>query len=697
MKQLIVGVLLLVASTISSMASDFTITPAFQQHLSFYDAGNQTISVDYQFKIHNNMRDPLYLNNKKVVYTSGGFKATLNPAGTTCSFYMEKFNKTTPVLPNKDCIIAYTYTIKKSVFLNGKVKSFISTLSVLGQLGLTVNYTATIKPNAFSTSINKHVLLVGLDGTRADAFKIAVKTISTDDTSYHFINEMIKGGKQDYLIYAGGNSDRPETKQTTMSGPGWVTILTGVWANKHGINSNADIENNYRKDIPTVFNDIKDAIPKAYTVSLAEWKDISTFAHFKFNNRDDAACLVKFLARDKKSEVTSRAIKELKNNPTPTFMFLHYDGVDHEGHDTGYDPEKKAYMDEIKTVLGNANKVLEEVQKLRDSGQQWLVIFVTDHGGDGTNGHGKRSWPERQVFATYHDPKDKRYSGGGEIKAYQGQTNITPTILDYFDIPMPKILYGKPINADDLPVRWLWAKFSWHDDKDLDDYPQLTRNILPTLGDNIKKINKALMSGDSETSHKAYFFLNDGTYITYNLVKQEIISGPEPIKSHWECLNDSKIGSAKIKGAVSFKNKNKNEYFFIVDNNYCTLCKLDPPHDTVDPSIYPMKIEKFSPRWAELMNNYSASNSNIFMVRNAKRPIAYAFMDEVGKYVKFDTFSTSMTDSNISINDFTNHNWKGIGMYNFQTGLGPSSGTANKKDTLTGDSYALFLKPMKYN
>ena len=589
--------------------------------------------------------------------------------------------------------------------MNGKVKSFISTLRVLDQLGLTVNYTATIKLNAYSIPTNKHVLLVGLDGTREDAFKIAVKKISTDDTNYHFINEMIKGGKQDYFIYAGGNSDRPETKQETSNAPGWATILTGVWANKHGINSNTDIGKKYHKDIPTVFNDIKDAIPKAYTVSLAEWKDISTFASFKFNNQDDAACLV-----DDKDDVTTKAIEELKRKSTPTFMFLHYDGVDHEGHATGYDPYHTAYMDAIKTVLGNANKVLEEVQKLRDSGQQWLVIFVTDHGGK-DKGHGNRSWQERQVFATYHDPKDKRYSGGGEIKAYQGQTNITPTILDYLSIPIPKMLYGKPINAGELPVRWLWAKYLWSGDYLVNDFPQLVRNVLPALGDNIKKINKALMSGDSETSSEAYFFLNDGTYITYNVVKQEIISGPEPIKSHWKCLNDSKIGSAKIKGAVSFndpldKKIFNNEYFFIFDNNYCTVCELNPPHNTIDPSIYPEKLEKFSPDWAKLMNDFSASNGNLAIVRKGKRnsaksskheDIIYAFIDEVGKYFKIDIFSTHTKGSDVDYKDLDNFYWRGLGMYNFQTGLSPSVDTNSDVDTLTGNSYAFFLKPMKYN
>ena len=714
MKHLIIGVLLLVG-TISSMASDFTITPAFQQHRTFYEAGNQRIFFDYQFKIHNNMREPLYLNNQKVVYSSGSLKATFNPAESTCSFVIKKFNEATPVSPNKDCIIAYTYTIKRSVFLNGKTKSFISTLSVLDQLGLIVNYTATIKISASSKIASKHVLLVGIDGTREDAFKKAVKAINKDDKEYHLIYEMIKGGKQDYFIYAGGNSDRPETKQETSNAPGWATILTGVWADKHGINSNTDIEKNYhKKDIPTVFNDIKDAIPTAYTVSLAEWKDISTFANFKVKGQDDAASVAKDPDKDKNLDVTTKAIEELKRKSTPTFMLLNYDAVDKKARDSdGYDPEKSTYIDAIKTVLRDANKVLEEVQNLRDSGQQWLVIFTTDHGGKGKESKG-RSWQERQVFATYHDPKDKRYSGGGEINAFQGQTNITPTILDYFGIPIKKNLYGKPINAAELPVRWLWAKYYWKKDYLADDYPQLARNVLPKLGDNIKKINKALMSGDSETSSKAYFFLNDGTYITYNVEKQTIVSGPEPIKSHWKCLTDPKIASAKIKGAVAFKdnNKNKEEYFFLFDNNYCTLCEPNPPHDTVKVNLsnpnsnYPKKLEKFSPGWAKLMNKYSASNSNLLIIRKGKRNSSknigsdtiYVLIDEVEKYVRIEPFNAHIPDSGIGSNDFNNHYWPGLGLFKIQTALSPSSNNDHsKEDKLTGYNYAVFLKPMKYN
>ncbi len=681
-------------ATIKTNAYNFTVTPAFQ-HLSFNDVGNQTISFDYQFKIHNNMRYPLYLTNKKVVYTSDGFKATLNPAGTTCSFFMEKLKKTAPVLPNKDCIIAYTYTLKKSVYFNGKAKSFISTLSVLDELGLTVNYTATIKLKAFSRDTHKHVLLVGLGGTLGDAFKIAVKTISTDDKNYHFINEMIKGGKQDYLIYAGGNSDRPETKQTTLSGPGWATILTGVWADKHGINSNTDIEKNYhKKDIPTVFNDIKDAIPTAYTVSLAEWKDISTFANFKVKGQDDAASVAKDPDKDKNLDVTTKAIEELKRNSTPTFMFLHYDAVDKEGQATGYDTSNTAYMNAVNTVLGNANKVLEEVQNLRDSGQQWLVIFTTDHGGKGNESKG-RSWQERQVFATYHDPKDKRYSGGGEINAFQGQTNITPTILDYFDIPIPKNLYGKPINASDLPVRWLWGRFHVKPAYLDNDYPQLTSNAFPALGDNVKKINKAMRALSGE-NWNAYFFLNDGTYITYSTKNGNIISDPKPIKGNWRCLADPKIASAKMTGAVGDILNSIKSYFFSFDNGYCTLCNEGSgSHDTIDLSIYPEKLEKFSPALVKEIKTVSIKRNWAIISKELSVGAVDLLVPKEGIYLELDGFGPNMPDNNIKNHGFSNKTWPGIANYSIQTVLSNNQGSA--EDKLTSDYHAFFLKPMKYN
>ncbi len=689
MKQLIIGVLLLVG-TISSMASDFTITPAFQQHRYFYEAGNQRIFFDYQFKIHNNMRYPLYLTNKKVVYSSGGLKATLNPAGTTCSFFMEKFNETTPVLPNEDCIIAYTYTIKKSVFLNGKTKSFISTLSVLDQLGQTVNYTATIKLSASSRIASKHVLLVGLDGTRGDAFKKAVKAISTDDTKYHFINEMIKGGKQDYFIYAGGNPDRPKTVQITDSAPGWITILTGVWVDQHHINDNAaktpddKLQEYYEKirnkDIPTVFNDIKDARPNAYTVSLVEWNDINAFANFKFSDKNDAASLV-----DDK-DVTSKAIVQLKHNPTPTFMFLHFNDPDHKGHEHKYSRDDSDYIAAVKTALSKANKVLEEVQKLRDSGQQWLVIFTTDHGGDEKLGHGNTRWGTRQVFATYHDPKDKRYSGGGEINAFQGQTNITPTILDYFDIPIPKNLYGKPINASDLPVRSLMSKFGIKEDEAIDNYPQMTADVYPTLGGYAEKINKVLMSADRATTFKAYFFLNDGTYITYNIKDKKIISDPEPIKSHWKCLNDSKISSAKIEGAVAFSNQGKDEYFFLFDNGYCTLCKNNLTHDTTDSPNYPRKVGEFNKFLGTKLKGIDYKRIS-GIIRHKDDKVVYIFFEGSTHYLRMPNFGANMADSDVGVgNDFPN-SWPGLD-YNIQTMLSPLK---------NGDNYRVFIKPIKYN
>ena len=264
-------------------------------------------------------------------------------------------------------------------------------------------------------------------------------------------------------------------------------------------------------------------------------------------------------------------------------------------------------------------------------------------------------------------------------------------------IPIPKNLYGKPINAGELPVRSLCAKNYWYRLDVASDYPQLTANFFPHLGDYAKEINKALMSVNSVTTSEAYFFLNDGTYITYNVVKQDIISGPEPIKSHWKCLNDSKIGSSKIKGAVAFNNQNKEEYFFIFDNNYCTICKGNPPHDTIDKKgknnlpEFPKKLDELSTTWRKTMSSLSANNRNIVLLRKGKEPATFLLVDGGRKWawIKFLSLSTS----GFKEENYDNIELPGLGVYNnnLQTGLSPSSGVDRPDDKLTGDSYAIFF------
>ncbi|MFQ6047327.1 MAG: alkaline phosphatase family protein, partial [Gemmatimonadales bacterium] len=66
----------------------------------------------------------------------------------------------------------------------------------------------------------KKVLLIGLDGVRVDILAQAATP------------------NIDALIANGTFSEWARTGTPTVSGPGWSSMLTGVWPEKHGVHSN---------------------------------------------------------------------------------------------------------------------------------------------------------------------------------------------------------------------------------------------------------------------------------------------------------------------------------------------------------------------------------------------------------------------------------------------------------------------------
>src|SRR5580765_8521405 len=81
----------------------------------------------------------------------------------------------------------------------------------------------------------KKVLYIGLDGTRFDAIEKA-------DTPN--LDALMKDGiYSDTCLILG---DRYQ-KNDTISGPGWSSILTGVWADKHGVHDNSFLGSHYKE------------------------------------------------------------------------------------------------------------------------------------------------------------------------------------------------------------------------------------------------------------------------------------------------------------------------------------------------------------------------------------------------------------------------------------------------------------------
>lgn len=112
--------------------------------------------------------------------------------------------------------------------------------------------------------VSHRVLVIGIDGTRPDALQKA-KTPNLDS----LIRE---GAFTDHAQILG---DRYRSNNT-ISGPGWSSILTGVWADKHGVNDNTFRGRRYEQ-FPHFFKYAKRKLPTAHTVSLVSWEPISEF------------------------------------------------------------------------------------------------------------------------------------------------------------------------------------------------------------------------------------------------------------------------------------------------------------------------------------------------------------------------------------------------------------------------------------
>lgn len=219
------------------------------------------------------------------------------------------------------------------------------------------------------------VLLIGIDGCRADAVLLA--------------NAPHLQGLLDHATY----SFDALTHAPTWSGAGWSSMLTGVWEDKHGVLDNTF--NGAHYDLyPHFFDRLEQYNPALRTASICHWAPINDIilhqADLKLNVATDL-------------EVKNAAVTALTLGD-PDALFLHFDDVDHAGHDAGFSPTVPSYLAAVETTDGYVGEVLAALrQRPGYAAENWLVLVSTDHGGN-LNGHGGPSLEERNIFIIAHHP-----------------------------------------------------------------------------------------------------------------------------------------------------------------------------------------------------------------------------------------------------------------------------------------------------
>lgn len=254
---------------------------------------------------------------------------------------------------------------------------------------------------------SRHVVIVGVDGLRADSIQPA------DTPTF---DAMIAEGTATLEGYAGGELGGA-TEQPTVSGPGWATVLTGTWANRHNVVDNEFAQ--WELEEPHFFNRIHEADPDARLTSIQQWIPISILVDGSAD-RDEIGS---------GGQVEEYAIDEVTNHD-PAVVFLHFDAVDAAGHDTGYGPDAPDYLPAVESVDAHAAAVLEAVDKRPTRADEcWATILITDHGGIETN-HGGQTPEERTIpIVVAGDGIEAETVTDGP-----GHDVVAPTVLAYLGL-----------------------------------------------------------------------------------------------------------------------------------------------------------------------------------------------------------------------------------------------------------------------
>ena len=238
---------------------------------------------------------------------------------------------------------------------------------------------------------DKKVVIIGYDGCRAD--------ILNEKQEKGAVSYLLDNGASNNLTYCGGVNYPEVNTQDTSTAPGWCSIVTGEWADVHGITGNGITKTVEPKTLMTSL--VEDGTIDSASF-ITKWK-----GHF---SRDGATYLdektyceennlnVEFELRKGKKDIHTGAMEEIASEDCSDFVFIIYEDTDSAGHDFGFSYNNPEYKKSFNTEDGYGYEVIKAIEARETyETEDWLIIVTSDHGGVET-GHGGPSIQERMTF-----------------------------------------------------------------------------------------------------------------------------------------------------------------------------------------------------------------------------------------------------------------------------------------------------------
>jgi predicted AlkP superfamily pyrophosphatase or phosphodiesterase len=240
----------------------------------------------------------------------------------------------------------------------------------------------------------------------------------------------------------GGRTETP-----TISAPGYMSLLTGTWANKHNVWNNYNQSPNYA--YWNIFRIVESVDASRKTALFSTWLDNRTVlvgegrpgaGDFRLDHaadgfeRDTVAFphdpASRYIQAIDERVASEAAAYIAANGPDLSWVYLeHTDDVAHARGDGD------AFHTSVQQADARVGRIWAAVKQRQALGEDWMIVVTTDHGRDARNGkgHGGQSERERTTWIVTNQSRLRaRFTSGASAIV-----DIAPSILQHLGIAVP--------------------------------------------------------------------------------------------------------------------------------------------------------------------------------------------------------------------------------------------------------------------
>jgi predicted AlkP superfamily pyrophosphatase or phosphodiesterase len=283
---------------------------------------------------------------------------------------------------------------------------------------------------------DRKAIFIIVDGIPADV----IEEVSTPNL------DAIAGARGYTRSYVGG-SPGEESESPTVSAVSYNSLLTGTWAYKHNVWTNAIVDPNY--EYWDIFRIAKNHDPSSQTAIFSTWTDnrskllgdgLDEAGGYKLDHYADGFeldterfphDLMANYIREIDEVVANEAAEYIASEgPDLSWVYLQY--TDDVAHRFGDGAEMTAAVELMDDQLGRIWNAVE--QRQQTGNEDWMVIVTTDHGRDAETGmsHGGQTNRERTAWiVTNVESLNSRFR---EMPAI---VDILPSIATHMQLDMP--------------------------------------------------------------------------------------------------------------------------------------------------------------------------------------------------------------------------------------------------------------------